>query len=515
MTATTSLPRPTLWRQLALYGLALLVALSVAPLVPSSTGAPRAQPQLLALAAAQPGAQVRVIVQKESREAAVEAQVRAAGGQIVQDLSIISGFSALLPAQQVVALSRAAGVRWISLDAPVVSTACAQCVDTTKLANAYVKAVRADQVWNNSSYLQGKGIGVAVIDSGVNPQQDLYTTSGTNRLVAAVAFNSGYNQSSSDGYGHGNHVAGIIAGNGSRSGGAYIGIAPLANIISVKVSDDQGGASASNVVSGLQWVLNNKNAYNIRVVNISINSTVIDSYNTNPINAAAEILWFNKIVVVVSAGNAGSGKVYPPANDPFVITVGAADDKGTASIADDTIPSFSSYGTTSDGFAKPDLVAPGKNIVALMANQNSALALAHSGNVVQKNDGTYFRMSGTSMAAPVVAGAVALMLQDEPALTPDQVKYRLKATANKSWAGYSSTRAGAGYLDIVAAVAGTTTTSANTNIAASRLLWSGSQPITWSSVNWNSVNWNSVNWNSVNWNSVNWNSVNWNSDDWS
>jgi serine protease AprX len=279
MTATPSLFRPTLWRQLALFGLALLVALSVAPLVPALAGVPRAQPQLLALAAAQPGAQVRVIVQKASREAAVEALVRAAGGQIVQDLSIISGFSALLPAQQAVALSRAAGVRWVSLDAPVASTACSQCVDSTSLANAYVKAVRADQVWNGSSYLQGKGIGVAVIDSGVNPQQDLYTTSGANRLVAAVAFNSGYNQSTSDGYGHGNHVAGIIAGNGSRSGGSYIGIAPMANIISVKVSDDQGGASASNVVSGLQWVLNNKNTYNIRVVNISINSTVIDSYN--------------------------------------------------------------------------------------------------------------------------------------------------------------------------------------------------------------------------------------------
>ncbi len=134
---------------------------------------------------------------------------------------------------------------------------------------------------------------------------------------------------------------------------------------------------------------------------------------------------------------------------------------------------------------------------------------------MQKNDGTYFRMSGTSMAAPVVAGAVALLLQDEPGLTPDQVKFRLKATANKSWAAYSSAKAGAGYLDIAAAVSSSTTSSANTNLAASKLLWSGSQPITWSSVNWNSVNWNSVNWNSVNWNSVNWNSVNWNSDDWS
>jgi len=124
---------------------------------------------------------------------------------------------------------------------------------------------------------------------------------------------------------------------------------------------------------------------------------------------------------------------------------------------------------------------------------------------------TYFKMSGTSMAAPVVAGAAALLLQDEPNLSPDQVKYRLIATANTNWGGYNPAVGGAPYLDVYAAVKGTTNQSANNGLQASQLLWSGSQPITWNSVNWNSVNWNSVNWNSVNWNSVNWNSVNWNS----
>ena len=109
---------------------------------------------------------------------------------------------------------------------------------------------------------------------------------------------------------------------------------------------------------------------------------------------------------------------------------------------------------------------------------------------------------------------MALLLQDEPNLTPDQVKYRLKATANKSWSGYTAQKAGAGYLDIAAAVNGTTTLSANTNIAASQLLWTGTQPIVWGSVSWNSVSWNSVSWNSVSWNSVSWNSVSWNSVSW-
>jgi len=285
----------------------------------------------------------------------------------------------------------------------------------------------------------------------------------------------------------------------------------MVNLINVKVSDDQGASTTANVVRGLQWIKDNRNRYNIRVVNISLNSTTPESYHTNPLDAAVEILWFNRIVVVVSAGNQGQGALYPPANDPFVITVGATDDKGTDSVSDDGMASFSAYGTTTDGIAKPDLVAPGRNIVALMANPNSAVALAHPANVVNQ---TYFRMSGTSMAAPMVSGAAALLLQDEPGLTPDQVKYRLKATANKSWPGYNATVAGAGYLDIYAAVLGTTTQSANTHINASRLLWTGGAPVTWGSVDWNSVDWNSVDWNSVDWNSVDWNSVDWNSDYW-
>jgi serine protease AprX len=192
--------------------------------------------------------------------------------------------------------------------------------------------------------------------------------------------------------------------------------------------------------------------------------------------------------------------------------VGAADDRGTAAITDDLIPSFSAYGTTSDGFAKPDLVAPGRNIISLLASDDSNLAVNHPAHKVSGNySADYFRMSGTSMASAVVAGAVALLLQDEPNLTPDQVKHRLKATANKSWSAYSAQKAGAGYLDIQAAVTGTTTQSANTGIAASQLLWTGSQPVVWGSVSWNSVSWNSVSWNSVSWNSVSWNSVSWNS----
>jgi serine protease AprX len=494
-----------------LLGLLLVMTL-LGPAVPQSHSMVlRVQPILAQIAASNPDQIVNVIVQKAAGAAQVEKQVLQLGGTALQDLQIINALSARISAGAALEIARSSDVRWVSLDAPVVSSACGKCVDTSKLANAYVRAIRADQIWNNSPYLQGTAIGVAVVDSGLNPNGDLYTQAGVNRQVADVRFNSDSNQNTSDGYGHGTHVASIVGGDGSESGGKYIGVAPLVNIINVKVSNDNGSAMMKDVVAGLQWILENKDTYNIRVVNLSLNSSIAESYNTSPLDAAVEILWFNKIVVVASAGNRGNGAIYPPANDPFIITVGATDDKGTNGLSDDLLASFSAYGPTTDGIQKPDLVAPGTNIIARLVNQNMGLAAAHPSNKVGTQ---YFRMSGTSMAAPMVSGAVALLLQDEPGLTPDQVKFRLMATANKSWSGYNASQSGAGYLDVYAAVRGTTTKSANTGIKPSQLLSTGSAPITWGSVGWNSVGWNSVGWNSVGWNSVGWNSVGWNSDYW-
>ena len=477
-----------------------MVALLVL-LVPFLSRAPapapvlHAQPELLAAAAAQPTARLKVIVQKTAHDTSLEALVARLGGRVTLDLHIINAFAAELPAPAVAPVAGADGVRWVSLDAPVVKTDCTDCVDTSRVQNAYDRAIRADQVWAGG---QGYGVGVAVVDSGVNPGQDLYTTMGRARIVGAAAFNGGWNQTIYDGYGHGTHVAGIVGGDGGASNGAYIGVAPAANLINVKVSNDEGAASASNFVAGLQWINDNRDRLNIRIVNISLNSTTKESYHTSPLDAAVEILWFNKIVVVVSAGNKGElGALYPPANDPFVITVGATDDHGTADLGDDTMASFSAYGRTESGFLKPDLVAPGSNIVSLLSARNSGLAQQHADHIV--ND-AYFRMSGTSMAAPMVAGAAALLLQREPQLTPDQVKFRLLRTAARDrWPGYTVSKAGAGYLDVYAALHTATTDSANTGTLVSRLLTTGSDPISWGSVSWNSVSWNSVSWNSDYW----------------
>lgn len=489
----------------------LLGLLSPSAIPASATTAVRIQPLLAEMARQAPNAQVNVIVQKLNNDQYLEAIVKQAGGEIVADLDIINAFSAQMTTRAAFELAADPAVRWVSLDAPVKSTSCSACVSTANLKNAYIRTLRADRVWNTAPYIQGSWIGVAVLDSGINQSGDLFTASGRNRLIANVRYNSDYNQSPSDGYGHGTHVSSIIASDGSDSNGEYIGVAPRANIINVKVSNDNGSARMQDVVLGLQWILNNKTRYNIRVVNISLNSSVAESYNTSPLNAAAEILWFNGIVVVVSAGNHGANTIYPPANDPFVITVGATDDKGTGSLSDDTLATFSAYGTDDNGGIKPDLVAPGRNIVARLVNSNMGVAQSHPANKVGNQ---YFRMSGTSMAAPMVSGVVALLLNDEPSLTPDQVKFRLMATANTNFSGYDPNKAGAGCVDAYAAITGTTTETANTGILISDLLSTGPEPVLWNTVGWNSVGWNSVGWNSVGWNSVGWNSVGWNSVGW-
>ncbi|MEO5952923.1 MAG: S8 family serine peptidase, partial [Chloroflexia bacterium] len=221
--------------------------------------------------------------------------------------------------------------------------------DANALINSFNKTVRASDVWGTR---QGQGQTIAVIDSGVVKTDDL-----KGRIVAAANFDDNEHDSN-DSFGHGTFVAGIIAGDGKASDGQYMGIAPKASILNVRVSGDQGIASESDTIEALQWVLTNKDRYNVQVVNMSLNSSLMQSYNTSPLCAAVEVMWFNKMVMVVSAGNNGTANLYPPANDPFVITVGATDDKGTPSLSDDTLATFSAWGTTGAGTVKPEIVAP-------------------------------------------------------------------------------------------------------------------------------------------------------------
>jgi len=367
-------------------------------------------------------------------------------------------------------------------------------------------------VWNMG--YDGSGIGVAIIDSGISTNDNDFAD-----LGARVSF-SANSSSTIDSYGHGTHVAGIVAGTGNDVNGYYRGVAPGATILGLKISDESGMAYESDAVAAMQWVLNNKAAYNIRVVNLSVNSTTEMSYHQSPMDAAAEILWFNGIVVVASAGNRSTEWSWntvdtAPANDPFLIAVGASHENGDADRANDYKPDFSANDYTMDGFRKPDVVAPGKDIYSVLSN-NSSWGASHPDRCAF--DCEYFRLSGTSMAAPMVSGAVALLLQAEPNLTPDQVKYRLMNTGDIIWGDISLGENDFAYLDVYDLLTTSTTASANTGLIASNLLTTGSQPIdssvSWNSVSWNSVSWNSVSWNSVSWNSVSWNSVSWNSVSW-
>ncbi|MBI5876742.1 MAG: S8 family serine peptidase [Chloroflexi bacterium] len=488
--------------------LALVLGLLAAGAAPAQVFL-RAQPELRVLAARAPAQLVSVIVQKTAAAQPVEEAVTRLGGAITKDLHIINAFAAALPASAAITLARTDGVRWVSLDSAMIEAGGPDgSVVTGRLVNAYIRAIDADETWSDG--YQGSSVTVAVVDSGIASVYDLRSSlsnpgDSTNRIKYSIEFNSTVS-TTGDENGHGTHVAGIIAGNGSSNSGQYIGIAPKAKLVNVKVANSQGQAATSDVVNGLQWINDNRASTGIRVVNLSMNSNVIESYDVSALDAAVEVLWFNGIVVVVSAGNTGSNGLYPPANDPFVITVGAVDDKGTASTGDDALASFSAYGTTSDGFSKPDLVAPGRNIVSSMLTDSTTLGTGHPANVVSRY---YFRMSGTSMAAPMVSAAAALVLQANPNLNPDQVKHRLRSSARPFAQGN-----GAPYLNVHDAVAGSSSQTANTGMRASKLLWTGSNPVTWGSVNWGSVNWGSVNWGSVNWGSVNWGSVNWGSDYW-
>jgi serine protease AprX len=315
----------------------------------------------------------------------------------------------------------------------------------------------------------GAGIGIAIIDSGISSWHDDLTTFragaypyGNQRVSAFVDFVNGQ-ASPYDDDGHGSHVAGIIAGNGFDSNGKQAGVAPEADLVVLKALDANGVGTISNVIQALDWVLANRQQYNIRVVNLSVGAAINESYWTDPLTLAAKRVADSGVVVVAAAGNAGKnalgetqyGGVDAPANAPWVMTVGASSTMGTITRDDDTMASFSSHGPTYlDWAAKPDLVAPGVGSVSL-AVPGSNFYSSKPGQLLEGSFPTlelpYLSLSGTSMAAPVVSGTVALMLQANPRLTPNAVKAILQYTA-QNYAGYDALTQGAGFLNAVGAV---------------------------------------------------------------
>jgi serine protease AprX len=410
--------------------------------------------------------------------------VTAAGGTLRQTLPLINGGTFSVTKDSLKALQHDPDVTYISPDRPVNATAV--------VTDYYDQAVMAPYAWSAS--LTGSGIGVAVIDSGINAGRDFTTASGTgSRIVYSQNFVPGQT-SVSDLYGHGSHVAGILAGNGLNSHGAsfrktFEGIASNVNLINLRVLDQNGAGKDSSVIAAIQTAISLKRKYNIRIINLSLGRPVYESSKLDPLCQAVESAWRAGIVVVVAAGNegrnnsastSGYGTITAPGNDPYAITVGAMKPRGTATRTDDQIASYSSKGPTLyDHIVKPDIVAPGNMAISVLAASTATLAKTNPANIValssyssnSKGTSSYFTLSGTSMATPVVSGAVALLLQRNAALTPDQVKARLMKSAYKTFPRYSTATdpvtglkytsqydiftIGAGYLDIQAALSNT------------------------------------------------------------
>ncbi len=388
-----------------------------------------------------------------------DAEAKKLGGRLGRSLDSINGKVVELSNGQLKKLADYPGVDRIVYDRP-----------TGGEMNRVAVTVGARAVQQTYGY-RGAGIGVAVIDSGITSWHADLTYLGSSSLVrqkngqrvpAFVDFVNG-RTSPYDDNGHGTHVTGIIAGNGFDSLGARAGIAPDAHVVSLKVLDQNGNGVISNVIAALDWAVSNKAAYNLRVVNLSVGAAVTESYKTDPLTLAAKRAVDAGIVVVTAAGNLGKnrlgqiqyGAISAPGNAPWVLTVGASSHEGTVSRTDDVMASFSSRGPSAIDFeAKPDIVAPGvgttslSDPLSLMYATKTTALLAGSLFVSYK---PYLSLSGTSMAAPVVSGTVALMLQANPTLTPNLVKGILEYTA-QVYPGYDALTQGAGFLNSKGAV---------------------------------------------------------------
>src|SRR3954452_25335039 len=375
---------------------AALLAIAV-PLAGASVAhaTPNAAAKLASTARKAPHRQVVAITQFKPglSEAKARKIVRAHHGRITDRLPSIQGFAVKLPARQ--AKSLRAAKRYVvnvTLNTKVRNTSTGDA--SGLLATNYPKTVGADQL--QASGITGKGVGVAVIDSGIaGDLADLKAADGSSRVTNVIA-NPGASRPGDD-IGHGTHVAGIIAGNSNNRAagdplkGSYVGIAPDADLVAVKTADDAGDSTVLDVINALQFVVEHKDELNIQVVNLSVSSDTPDSYLDDPLDAAVEFAWHSGIVVVAAVGNRGNAAdavQYAPGNDPFVISVGATDENAPADPGNDTLADFSSRGVTQDGFNKPEINAPGSHIASLAAPGGAFSQLCP--NCVLS--GTYFKV---------------------------------------------------------------------------------------------------------------------------
>jgi len=429
-------------------------------------------------------------------------------------LPIIGGFAAKVTGARRAALA-GLGLT-VTDDAPMQVADADWGAGSHDASAVYPQADGAPAAWAKG--IDGKGVSVAVVDTGISNTGDL-----AGKVIDGYDF-SGEGSYTTDGFGHGTFVAGTIAGSGAASGGAIKGVAPGADLVSVKVAGADGSSDVLRVIAAVQWTVNHAARDHIRVLNLSLGTDSTQDWRIDPLDAAVEGAWRAGLVVTVAAGNNGSAGIDKPADDPHVVTVGASDDATTATTGDDTVAPFSSTGPTAAGIAKPDLVAPGTHVVSSRSIGSTVDTTYPASRIAP----SYFRGSGTSFSAPQVAGAAALLLQQRPHLSNDHVKGMLVRSAS-ALPGAPATAQGSGELDIRALLAAAPGRPANTglrysagsgSVAASQGSLAragkpkGGDSTAWNAAPWKSTAWNSTAWNSTAWNSTAWNSTAWNSTAW-
>ena len=413
-----------------------------------------------------PNAFESVIIQTESVPSiGFLSSVRAVGGLVNKGYLNLNTTAVRLPLRAVNAVASRPDVRYLSPDRPA------------EVAGHVEITTGADQARSYGTFstgaIDGSGTTIAVLDSGIFSAHHSFRSSTLqSRVIASIDFTDEAGVTG-DPNGHGTHVASLAAGNGQIANGWYTGIAPAAKIINVRVLDSQGQGSSSSVIAGIDWCISNKDRYGIRVMNLSLGTCAVDSYVYDPICQAVRRAFNAGIVVCVAAGNLGKGpdggevygSIHSPGIEPSAITVGAVNSKGSNSRGDDTLATYSSRGPTRgyytdtngvrhyDNLVKPDLVAPGNKLIGArspnnrLATENPQLIV----NVSSDPNRAMMRLSGTSMATPLVAGAAALLIQRNPALTASLVKAILEYSAQPI-PGYDNFEQGAGLLNVEGAV---------------------------------------------------------------
>ena len=463
-------------------------------------------------------------VQRLGRQLSKERSATAAqplSASIRASFTSIDAFAAGLSGSDILRLARMQGVLAIVPDSAVTVAGNPQKWPTALAADWFLRSDYAEDT---------RAATIAIVDSGI----DAASGNLSSRVLKQVDLGGG--SSSGDSRGHGTFVAGIAAGNGT-----YRGVAPDAKLVSLDVFDSQGQGKTSDVIRAADWILKNKNTYGIRVANFSLQTSQPSTFLYDPLDLAVERLWQAGVVVVASAGNyasggAPSGVLFAPGNDPFVITVGAVDIHGTSSTWDDTSAPWSSYGYTPDGFAKPELSAPGRYVIE-QVSPNATLLRDFPASVVDSLSGT-IQLSGTSFSAAVVSGVAANLLGVHPEWTPDQVKGELMLSA-ASLGMAAPGSVGVGEVNLYRALRTMAVADPpNPNAALEQFLVpdpaGGLLPVldaqrwfavamtnpswnaaSWSSASWSSASWSSASWSSASWSSASWSSASWSSASWS